>query len=484
METGIEMQLADLKQPVFIAPANPTGRSLMAHFKQKNISVLGLIDNLKQGEDIYSPGILSSSSALVVVAFGSFQKVVTTGLLENGVSPKVILLEQADHSLRPYRPTLIDLKRLGRNFYIKLLQLAQVIPWRSKRVYYAESFVDANVLLTYVADLERGAAAMLVVDTDAAAPLDLPYISMSSSPFKALYYLIFARSYVIDHEYQSLTFTTLRQQVPVVQLWHGLPYKQISGNIHYTGIRDACFISSSSWFNEFVFKERFNSDSYLSLGYPRNDAFFQTRAERCFINSQPLVKLEQVIAKTGGLIIYAPTFRDNQHNTYPLDLVLLEEWCQKHQRSFIIKYHPFIYRAMVDNIGISATAELQLYPGFSHIYIFPNGQNIYPWLADAQILITDYSSLAFDFMLTSKPIIYYQYDKEEYELIRGQPIVGDESFVQGDIAIDFEHLLKTLTMNLTYSLKKYPAMSQFNSQQTVCCLDILRAIDHIEVTRA
>jgi CDP-glycerol glycerophosphotransferase (TagB/SpsB family) len=294
--------------------------------------------------------------------------------------------------------------------------------------------------------------------------------------------MLFARSFVIDHEYQSLLFSTLRTSVPVVQLWHGLPYKHLSGNSHYPNINDACFISSSNWFNKEIFEQIFNSKRFLGIGYPRNDVFFQTQEERCWVNSEPLSVLKNTINITGEIIIYAPTYRDSQDNNYPLNLAEINDWCIKHQCSFILKYHPFIYRTVTEKMGISATEQLIALPDYSHIYIFPNGKNVYPWLADAVMLITDYSSIAFDFMLSGKPILYYQYDKEEYESIRGKPLVGDDVFINGKVVTKFDELLLTMENVLRVESEQMPKKkkSPINDQLQACTEKILMQLALIE----
>ena len=43
-----------------------------------------------------------------------------------------------------------------------------------------------------------------------------------------------------------------------------------------------------------------------------------------------------------------------------------------------------------------------------------NNEDVMPWLGVADILISDYSSVMFDFMITKKPIIRFTFDKSEY----------------------------------------------------------------------
>lgn len=475
------------QEKLYVAPANPAGRSLMAQLISQGNNVVGLIDNIKAGEGISHPSQVANT-AKVIVAKGSFQSIVSEQLIKNGIFVKNIEVISPQGERQQYsRGVFVNLKAFTIFLFIATIKLLRLIPYRHRRVYYSESFIDANLQVLYCKDIAaskvaKGSLPLLIVDKRSSAIKELDAISMQSQPVKTFFYMLFARSYIVDHESQSLLFSTLRELVPVVQLWHGLPYKHLAGNAHYSNVNDACFISSSNWFNDNVFSKIFKSKQFIGIGYPRNDVFFETQEQRCWVNSEPLSVLEKTIRNTGKIIIYAPTYRDSKDNNYPLNLVEINNWCKRHHCSFILKYHPFIYRLMAENMGISASDELTKLPDFSHIYIFPNGKNVYPWLADAAMLITDYSSIAFDFMLSGKPILYYQFDKKKYEELRGKPLVGDDVFVQGEVITKFDDLLPAIEKNIILgdeSMKSRPPIV-FNDQHQACSRAIITLVSGIE----
>ncbi|MCE2595567.1 CDP-glycerol glycerophosphotransferase family protein [Motilimonas cestriensis] len=464
---------------LYVAPANPAGLKLYSELKRNGLNVLGIVDNLKTGHDILSPHQLPNNGK-VIVAWGSFQNIVAEQLHKNGVEKSNILTIDATGVLKSYRPNIKSRLLTASKFTFNLCtKLLRRIPLRISRVYYSESFVDTNVLLCYLSD-EQSTKKKLIVDKESSLPESVKGISFEHSPIKAYFHMLFARSFIIDHEYHSLIFTSLRKEVPVIQLWHGLPYKSLSGNQHYPEVDDACFISSSAWFNENIFSHIFKSRKFLDLGYPRNDVFFQSKNERNWINSEPLSKLESIIAITGELIIYAPTFRDSHNNESPLNLREINSWCNKNKYSFILKYHPFIYRLMADKTGISESNDIVQLPDYKHIYFFPNGKNIYPWLAESKALITDYSSISFDYMLAKKPIIYFQYDKDEYLKIRGKPLVSDDLFINGQIVLNMEQLLPTLEQALSEGEVHHNQAKLVQSKPATT--NILDAINHLEST--
>ena len=101
-------------------------------------------------------------------------------------------------------------------------------------------------------------------------------------------------------------------------------------------------------------------------------------------------------------------------------------------------------RLFHEAMGLSEQNCLQALPDHSNIYIYPSGKNVYPWLADAAALVTDYSSIAYDFLLADKPIVYFQYDKQQYLQLRGNTLVSDDDFVAGETVTTVESLLVAL----------------------------------------
>lgn len=75
---------------------------------------------------------------------------------------------------------------------------------------------------------------------------------------------------------------------------------------------------------------------------------------------------------------------------------------KKNKRSFVLKFHPFISRQFGDAMALPDSENVQALPSYPHLYLYPSGKNIYPWLADAETLITDYSSIAYDFFANPK----------------------------------------------------------------------------------
>ena len=146
------------------------------------------------------------------------------------------------------------------------------------------------------------------------------------------------------------------------------------------------------------------ADRLIATGVPRTDIFFdkavadQKQSE--FYEKFPQFKGRQIF-------LFAPTFRGDGFNSahYPfemIDFAGLAEFCRKNNGAFIFKLHPFVKDfALPDGYG-------DVFADASEV------REINDLLFAADVLITDYSSVIYEFSLLSRPIIFYTYDLAEY----------------------------------------------------------------------
>ena len=146
-----------------------------------------------------------------------------------------------------------------------------------------------------------------------------------------------------------------------------------------------------------------NENVYI-LGYPRNDVLFSS--ELIFENYEQKLNLD----KFDKVILYCPTYRDEPSKKRPFSQDFLEklnDYLKKNNFILLIKTH-------VDE-KISDLVEER-----SHIKnITKEVEDLQDLMVFSDIMITDYSSLIFDYALIDKLIIFYPYDYEEYFQHRG-----------------------------------------------------------------
>lgn len=150
-------------------------------------------------------------------------------------------------------------------------------------------------------------------------------------------------------------------------------------------------------------------ESIRLTGYPRNDAFFNVpwQADKDAFYS---MKIRQT-TRCQYLITYLPTHReaglkDTEYlfSSYGFNADDLDRLLQRHNAAFVIKTH---YYNQFDN-AISEMSQRIFRPSDSQL------PDIYPLLTATDILITDYSSVYFDYLLLGRPIIFAPFDLEDY----------------------------------------------------------------------
>lgn len=205
-------------------------------------------------------------------------------------------------------------------------------------------------------------------------------------------------------------------------------------NVHktYTDI-----ITSAESVNE-IYAEAFNADiqKVKALGVSRTDVFF----DEGFIKAKTEeVREKYNIDKNKKIILWAPTYRGDSlqksHNEITFDLEKLYDQL-KDDYVLLIKLHPHLVK------GFNARTFAPEYMKDFAIKPHPS----YPienLLCAADIVISDYSSLIFEYSLLKRPMIFYAYDLEDYENDRAF-YYDYRSFVPGEIVKDTDGIINEI----------------------------------------
>ena len=210
-----------------------------------------------------------------------------------------------------------------------------------------------------------------------------------------------------------------------------------------------------------IYSEAFDIplNKIVCTGIPRNDIFLyedERKKNREILNK----RINNIDNKK--IILYAPTFRDNREFSLELNFDNLYKELNKEYK-LLLKLHPNIK----DNIEID-----EKYSDF--IYDFSNYEETQDLLLASDLLITDYSSIIFDFAITGNPIIFYAYDLEEYaDSIRGFYYKYDE-FVPGPIVKTSDELVSILKnyedIKFINSKKVYDFAKKYNKNSENTCI--------------
>lgn len=260
------------------------------------------------------------------------------------------------------------------------------------------------------------------------------------SHLKGIYHLATSRYIIIDSDFLFLAATPLKSEAKCIQLWHSTGSVKSFGQVrrtlpHYEKVfeRMDYIVTGSSIMTQF-YKEAFSNrekDGFITSGIPRTDFFFN-ESERQQVRNQlesdfPLIKEKKVI-------LYAPTYRD-----YELDQTRFEKHLEKLYQELKSDYVLFLSMHPKDDMVYK-----NKYPGF--IYNVTSYPNINEIAIVSDLLVTDYSSVFFEYSLLNKPMIFYAFDLEEFKEARGLTI-DYEAFVPGPVVNTNTELIKRIKQN-------------------------------------
>lgn len=281
---------------------------------------------------------------------------------------------------------------------------------------------------------------------------DLPNCKVvRRNSFKGIFYTSTASVAVFNQGFIDFCRFNVLGGAYRVQLWHGVPWKKIMFDAEpvpktfveklmmgmvYRLYDFNVYITPSDLYAAQARSAFHTVDSkILRVGQPRNevlfDSLFCSKAKR-------FLQQECDVAPSKKIIVYMPTFRDNNDFVESFSKAEIRQDIERlaSQNDFILieKSHYAksgnITKINSKSVFIRSDIESQLL------------------LAGADLLITDYSSCFFDFLLRDKPVIHYVYDYDYYKNQDRGLYYGIEDVAAGSVAYDFEQLLFFLEKNL------------------------------------
>lgn len=175
-----------------------------------------------------------------------------------------------------------------------------------------------------------------------------------------------------------------------------------------------------------IFISAFQTErSHILLeGYPRNDVLFpqgESRIGNLLTEKEAQLLCKAHLYKREGytLLAYMPTFRDSETVFFDImNLELFNDYLYKSKRILITKLHP---KSKLKD----AFQRLQ----FSNILNADSEIDIYSFLREIDLLVTDYSSVYTDFMLLDKPVVAFQYDWEIYTMNTRESYIPHDEYM-------------------------------------------------------
>lgn len=252
----------------------------------------------------------------------------------------------------------------------------------------------------------------------------IPYRHTKIKRFSIRYYYYLARCEYFVFNGRQPEWAVKRKEMTFLQTWHGTPLKKLVFDIEDVSsatprYKQQVYKQSRAWdyliapnaFSGETFRRCFMFENeMLETGYPRNDILHSANREEIAAK----VKKKLGIPKGKKTILYAPTWRDDEFygkGQYKFQLHLDLDYMRNQlgeEYVLLLRTHYFI----ADSLDVSALKgfayNLSKYDDISELYLI------------SDILITDYSSVFFDYANLKRPMLFFTYDLEKYrDVLRG-----------------------------------------------------------------
>ena len=250
---------------------------------------------------------------------------------------------------------------------------------------------------------------------------DAGYEAYRASSLRGLFYTLRAKFLFLSLGTNDVTWWATGAPT-VVQLWHGVPLKRIGGTR-----------AGKEWgrLDRFRFDYRDSAWDYLTVtaetvreisaraydldpgrvlptGYPRNDALLRD-VPNAELGSEDAVETVERLAEEERVVAYMPTYRRGFAEGHGdsiadagIDFGALDSLLEARDAHLVVKYHPHATERVDSG-------------RHDHIHVLPDDADVYPLLSDVDVLVTDYSSVYFDFLLLDRPVVFFPYDLDAYE---------------------------------------------------------------------
>ncbi|QHS23522.1 CDP-glycerol:glycerophosphate glycerophosphotransferase [Virgibacillus sp. MSP4-1] len=242
---------------------------------------------------------------------------------------------------------------------------------------------------------------------------------------KYYYYMAISKYWILNT--RASKHIIKRKETVYLQTWHGTPLKKLGMDIEQvqmpgtdTGRYKKNFTDEANRWDYLISPNPYSSEIFrraflfkgtmLEYGYPRNDILYHENKE----DKARAIKKRLNIPVDKKVILYAPTWRDNQFYEkgkyrFELDLDL-----DKMRRAISDEY------VIVLRLHYVVASQLDVSPYEGFAYDLSSYDDIAELYIISDLLITDYSSVFFDYANLKRPILFYTYDLDDYrDNIRG-----------------------------------------------------------------
>ena len=252
-------------------------------------------------------------------------------------------------------------------------------------------------------------------------------------------FILYCRSHYIFRTHSLWGNLYIRNRQKMFVAFHGMPIKSLTEG-DPKPFKCDYINTTSDFFKEHLYKTVARPyKANENVGLARNDLLFRDNT----------IIQEMGFDHYKKIYLWMPTFRNSRYSTFsdgkesetclPLvsfsDLNTINKILHKKNELLLIRLHPWsldkLGQITLSNIRIMTEKEI------------PKGHTLYELLGKIDVLITDYSSVSVDFLLTNKPMWFVYDDLEEYRKTRGFVVEPIEDYLPGQKIHDKMQLIRS-----------------------------------------
>lgn len=314
---------------------------------------------------------------------------------------------------------------------------------------------------------------------------------------KGIWYCLRGKMYFFDNYSKDISFWLSGGAVKF-NMWHGIPLKKVQADNRFDKVRHpknrwerfksfprrlsdekpSHYVLTTSEFMKPIFESAFQTKKVSTAGYPRIDGFAHDGIQNLYtdVERKALDKIQALLRQDAKskMIYYMPTFRDSENEFF--DVVDLEQFnwfLEENHYIFCAKLHPKSklrerFQAMESRNIVNIDAD-------TDPYVF---------IPVSDMLVTDYSSIYFDYLFTGKPVVFFDYDLETYLKDSREMYFDYEEYTPGIKAenqYELEEALQhVLSGEKAYEVERVRMQKKiYEKVDSAICADLVKEIEGI-----
>lgn len=341
------------------------------------------------------------------------------------------------------------IKTIGYYIFAFIYYICRILPVNDKNVLCImthDDGEDSNVslLMRELDRLKRGYKFTYITKTDTElVKSPKGFGNLLSFFFIKPYHMARANIILMDNIFLPMAYLRIRRKVKVVQLWHGTgTIKKFGQDVNSGRLKRLERRANSNISHLIVNNEQtaklyarvfgINIDRVYPVGLPKTDDMLYRiwRIDKTNTNiDKKLIYEKYNIPMDKSLILYAPTFRDVNLGS-DTTLRYVKELANQLPEEYILglRLHPYVAK-MAQRLHIDKLCDLSAESSLSSL------------IMASDLLITDYSSIIFEYCITEKPMIFFAYDLDDFEN-QGRGFYNKyEDYVPGPVARDSKEVI-------------------------------------------